>query len=131
MAGSVWLPAKIVESTGPVSFHVVLEDGRNRRCHQDQLRPWVVDDGPPEMSEVSVDAEGEAPPITTTPVTLTSGSTLIQNKDQNSLCPQSQHERTVEIERLRSIRIPVDILFVNARLEMGSNLERTNYCVTV
>ena len=37
-AGSVWLPAKIVESTGPVSFRVVLEDGRNRCCHQDQLR---------------------------------------------------------------------------------------------
>jgi hypothetical protein len=39
------------------------------------LRPRVVDDGPPEMSEVSVDAEGEAPCITTTPVTPTTGST--------------------------------------------------------
>ena len=66
-AGSVWLPGKIVESTGPVSFHV-LEDGHDRRCHQDQLRPRVVEDGPPDVSEMSVDANGEAPPITTTPV---------------------------------------------------------------
>ena len=42
--------------SGPVSYHVLLEDGRDRRCHQHQLRSSVVGDGPPEMSEVTVDA---------------------------------------------------------------------------
>ena len=100
--GSVWLPAKIVESTGPVSFRVVLEDGRNRRCHQDQLRPWVVDDGPPEMSEVSVDAEGEAPPITTTPVTPTSGST------EETSHPEQGPEQPVSSESASTLTPPID-----------------------
>ena len=32
-----WLPGEIMKKTGPVSFHVRLEDGRVRR-HQDQIR---------------------------------------------------------------------------------------------
>ena len=32
-AGSRWLPGEIVEVIGPVSFQVLLEDGRRRRCH--------------------------------------------------------------------------------------------------
>lgn len=60
--GCRWLPGKIVKKTGPVSFHVHLEDGRQRRCHQDHLRLRVVDDGTPEMSEVVVD---DSFPITT------------------------------------------------------------------
>ena len=56
-AGSGWLPGKIIQRSGPVSFQVLLEDGRRKRCHQDQLRPRVVEDGPPEMSEVPVDAD--------------------------------------------------------------------------
>ena len=50
-AGCRWLPGQIVEKTGPVSFRVLLEDGRGKRCHQDQLRARVVDergtDSPP------------------------------------------------------------------------------------
>ena len=53
-AGSGWLPGKVLETSGPVSFHVLLEDGRCKRCHQDQLRPRVTDDGPPDMSEIPV-----------------------------------------------------------------------------
>ena len=56
-AGARWLPGKIVEKSGPVSYHVVLEDGRRKRCHQDQLRSRIVSDGPPEMSEIAVDAD--------------------------------------------------------------------------
>ena len=37
-AGSKWLPGKIVNMSGPVSFLVELEDGRSRRCHQDHLK---------------------------------------------------------------------------------------------
>lgn len=36
-AGPVWLPAKVVARSGPVSFQVAVENGRLRRCHQDQL----------------------------------------------------------------------------------------------
>ena len=46
---------KIIETSGPVSFRVLLEDGRYKHCHQDHLRSRVVDDGPPEMSQISVD----------------------------------------------------------------------------
>ena len=53
-AGSGWLLGKVLETSGPVSFHVLLEDGRCKRCHQDQLRPRVTDDGPPDMSEIPV-----------------------------------------------------------------------------
>ena len=56
-AGARWLPGKIVEKSGLVSYHVVLEDGRRKRCHQDQLRSRIVSDGPPEMSEIAVDAD--------------------------------------------------------------------------
>ena len=56
-AGARWLPGKIVEKSGPVSYHVVLEDGRRKRCHQDQLRSRISSDGPPEMSEIPVDAD--------------------------------------------------------------------------
>lgn len=52
-----WLPGKVVETTGPVSFIVLLDDGRRRRCHQDQLRSRVVGEGPPKMSEITVEAE--------------------------------------------------------------------------
>jgi len=37
-SGCQWLPGKILDVSGPVSFRVQLEDGRWRRCHQDHLR---------------------------------------------------------------------------------------------
>ena len=36
--GERWLPGVICTKTGPVSFIVKLTDGRERRCHQDQIR---------------------------------------------------------------------------------------------
>ena len=51
-AGRRWLLGQIIEITGPVSFHVLLEDGRPKRCHQDQLRSRVVDErDPPDTSQ--------------------------------------------------------------------------------
>jgi transposase InsO family protein len=38
------LTGEIVKTTGPVSYHVRLPDGRTRRCHQDQLRPREGDE---------------------------------------------------------------------------------------
>ena len=37
-ACSVWLKGPIIETTGPVSFCVQLEDGQGWLCHQDHLR---------------------------------------------------------------------------------------------
>ena len=54
-AGRRWLPGQVVEMSGPVSFHVLLEDGRRKRCHQDQLRSRVVDDGEPDTSQGKLD----------------------------------------------------------------------------
>ena len=52
--GNKWLPGRISSSTGPVSFSVQLEDGRERRCHVDQLKRRAVDDTP-DMSEMVLD----------------------------------------------------------------------------
>ena len=33
-----WIPGTVTAVTGPVSYHVKLDSGRVRKCHQDQLR---------------------------------------------------------------------------------------------
>ena len=44
-----------MEASGPVSFRVRLEDGRLRRCNQDQIRPRLVENETSEMSQTAVD----------------------------------------------------------------------------
>ena len=41
--GQVWLPGKIEQVTGPLSFRVQLNDGQIRRCHQDHLKHRSID----------------------------------------------------------------------------------------
>ena len=53
--GSRWLPERIVEMSGSVLFHMHLEDRRCKRCHQDHLRPRVVEDVGLKMSQVTSD----------------------------------------------------------------------------
>ena len=60
--GDRWLPGCIEQRTGPVSFKVRLEDGRTRRCHQDQVRNRSV-----EMPQ-----ELHTEPDTTIPTTVSS-----------------------------------------------------------
>ena len=36
--GEKWEPGTITKKTSPVSYSVKLSDGRDRRCHQDQVR---------------------------------------------------------------------------------------------
>ena len=55
IAGRRWLPGKIIEVLGPVTYQVQLESGRCRKCHQDHLRERVVTEGGPEMSQVMSD----------------------------------------------------------------------------
>ena len=45
-----------MDVSGPVSFHVLLEDVRRKRCHQDQLRSRVVDDGDPDTTQGGPDS---------------------------------------------------------------------------
>lgn len=73
-SGRRWFPGQIVEVSGPVSFHVLLEDGRRKRCHQDHLRFREVDHGLAEsQTEVSFpvsspsSSEDTVPPRTPEP----------------------------------------------------------------
>ena len=36
--GDSWLPGEISEKLGPLSFKILMSDGRFMRCHQDHLR---------------------------------------------------------------------------------------------
>ena len=63
--GERWVPGVIREMSGPVSFHVELEDGRHKRCHQDHLRFRVVDDGPAvSAADESIAVGPPAPEVT-------------------------------------------------------------------
>ena len=48
--GETWLPGHIIESSGPVSFKVQLQDGRTISRHQDHLRKRFTED--PEQSDI-------------------------------------------------------------------------------
>ena len=48
--GETWLPGRIIESSGPVSFKVQLQDGRTISRHQDHLRKRFTED--PEQSDI-------------------------------------------------------------------------------
>ena len=41
--GEKWVPAKLIDSSGPLSFTAHTLDGRLIRCHQDQLRKRILD----------------------------------------------------------------------------------------
>ena len=41
--GEKWLPAKLIDSSGPLSFTAHTLDGRLIRCHPDQLRKRILD----------------------------------------------------------------------------------------
>lgn len=58
LQGEKWLPGTIVRQTGPVSYSVRLSDGRERRCHQDQVRKRWAEIEIPE----GVDVDTPTPP---------------------------------------------------------------------
>ena len=41
--GDKWLPGVIQQKTGPVSYRVRFTSGKDRRCHQDQVRKRSVE----------------------------------------------------------------------------------------
>jgi transposase InsO family protein len=62
-----WLPGKVQEVTGPLSYRVKLEDGRLWRCHQDQLRKRPVEREPEivPLPDLSPSPEPEPEPEST------------------------------------------------------------------
>ena len=68
-----WLAGKIVKETGPVSFHIQLQDGQQKRCHQDQLRIRVTEMDVTEIADYS-DSVGDGVPEETSETTTTSDS---------------------------------------------------------
>ena len=72
--GDKWLPGMIQRKTGPVSFHVLLTDGRERRCHQDQIRLRTVEVQVPDRSVKLEDLVIPTSPEVATP-TITSSNT--------------------------------------------------------
>ena len=77
--GPQWLPGKILETTGPLSFRVQLEDNRVVRCHQDHLRPretqetsvqessQILEDAPIPLETSSSEESVSPSPAATTP----------------------------------------------------------------
>ena len=59
--GDRWLPGEIVGASGQLNFQVRLENGRQRKCHQDHLRVQVMEDGGSDMSSVAVDVDFPTP----------------------------------------------------------------------
>ena len=119
--GPGWLPGKIIETSGPVSFHVLLDDGRCKRCHQDQLRPRVTDDGPPDMSEIPVTPT--TPETGPEPELTNSDQSNVRTKPTTTSDPTESSDTSDSIDTMTirtSVVIPVD----NENLVKGLNLER-------
>ena len=100
--GDKWIPGTIQNRTGPVSFKVLLQDGQNRRCHQDQVRKRVVSVSnslPNEMTPSSPVVESPAPVpetnSTSSSVSETSVSDSTSTEIQPEKCPS--HEVTPSI----------------------------------
>ena len=55
-----WLCGKVIETTGPLSYRVQLEDERTWRCHQDHLRQHVKNSS--ESTQIPNTLDGIASP---------------------------------------------------------------------
>ena len=94
--GDKWIPGTIQNRTGPVSFKVLLQDGRNRRCHQDQVRKRVVSVSNSPSSPV-VESPAPVPETNSTSASVseTSVSDSTSTEIQPEKCPS--HEVTPSI----------------------------------
>ena len=105
------MPGKIVKVAGPVSFYVQLEDGRQRKCHQDHLRARVVGEDSLEMAPVTPDesflslpsasgdlvgtrGEGSTQPHSTPAEEQPQGSSEASHSDSLSIPSQSTETST-------------------------------------
>ena len=91
--GSRWLPGKIIEFSSPGSFKVRLEDGRMKRCHQDDLRKRLVEEES-EMSQL-------APQVSTTDSGTPAETSEVQT-DTLQVPPGSEPEPPPAVSRTDS-----------------------------
>ena len=101
LQGEKWLPGTIAKKTGPVSYSVRLSDGRDRRCHQDQVRKRFAEVPLPEK-EVEVDIPIPPPdPVTnprptetrTPPETPPENSERTEQSDKSTVKTYPRRER--------------------------------------
>ena len=109
-SGPQWLPGRAAEISGSVLYHVQIEDGRQRHCHQDHLCTRVVEDD-------VIDTTAQAVPENIIPVgvtTLTATfemATSEQSGSSSETGPTVKHTETTEgsdnncLVRLEGIRI--------------------------
>ena len=71
--GETWLPGHIIESSGPVSFKVQLQDGRTISRHQDHLRKRFTED--PEQSDIPLSEDDMDIAIGASETTTTTSAT--------------------------------------------------------
>ena len=67
--GPQWVPGNVLEVSGPVSYVIQLNNGRQRRCHIDHLRAQLGDTDTDEMSQII--PEDSIPFVPTTTETAT------------------------------------------------------------
>ena len=78
--GDKWLPGVIQQKTGPVSYRVRLATGKDRRCHQDQVRKHLVEfprvsDRDSDIPDIDLPSSEVIVPSTTNTEPSTSSST--------------------------------------------------------
>ena len=78
--GNKWLPGVIQQKTGPVSYRVRLATGKDRRCHQDQVRKRSVEfprvlDRDSDIPDIDLPSSEVIVPSTTNTEPSTSSST--------------------------------------------------------
>ena len=93
-AGPQWLPGTIVKCSGPVSFHVQLEDGRRRRCHQDQLLSRAAEEAESEVEPVPAVSSSLGSLILPGPVTGVCSDHGDQETDRNCESEVNVHDRS-------------------------------------
>ena len=63
LQGDKWLAGTIAKKTGPVSYAVTMSNGRDRRCHQDQVRKRFVEIDIPVEEKVDVGLDLPTPHV--------------------------------------------------------------------
>ena len=97
-AGDKWVPGVISKKTGPVSFVVQLSDGRERRCHQDQLRFRTVDVTVEEL----IETETPSPHSEDIELPSPSDTNVPSSSDQVSPTPSEPPPRKTYPTRVRT-----------------------------
>lgn len=95
-SGQKWIPATLIERTGPVSWRVKTQDGKLVRRHQDQIRPRHDQ----KLTEASL--QEESLPIDLAPPELA-------DPEPEHLAPETVEQAPPERSLDEGIRYPVRV----------------------